>query len=376
MSGRELSAHIQDILTNFNLTLSQLENLSGQLPNTNGDESVDAMNSGTWTKKPQYILGLILGFIAITLNCLSLLAIYNIKHKLSTHFLLIASLACSDILTGISITTHVLIDQPSFCIFLVIKALNCSGLMLCLIHLAGMAADHYTAILYPLRHPQIMCRKNGFTLILFFWTFGLLLGFSKFYAEAHNISRIQRIYQVGFCESIWITRYQEEYCLFAIAFITCSMMTYIYIRIYVTIARHKSPGSIESPLHDHSSRSLFPVQHRRALVTTLLILGSFILCWMPHCVFEVTLLIQVKINRVSVETSEVMLTTINNYLYNLLLINAVLDPIIYASRLKEIRSGYKVVYEACCANRARVMQRISSSISRKTHSMDLAELRE
>jgi hypothetical protein len=79
----------------------------------------------------------------------------------------------------------------------------------------------------------------------------------------------------------------------------------------------------------------------KTLVTTLLIIGTFVLCWIPLFTFQTILLIQVHINRDAVIKTLKSLILANKYLYMLLLVNSICDPIIYAVRLKEVQLGYK-----------------------------------
>ena len=343
-----------------NLTLNEnfLDFLYDVYDEYNGDPS-DLL-------KPNNLVALILGTVSIALNSFSLLAVSHRRSRLTTHTILIASLACSDILIGLSLTCYVINNTlnpvfgfgpeksrfPSRCASLMIRAFNTTGLNLCLLNLTAMATDHYVAIIFPLHHSRIMAKKYGFIIVGVAWLIGFLLGFSDFYAESHNISRIQDIHHVNYCEAVWITRYQEEYCSFVLAFMTFAVMTYIYSRIYICIRKYSPPGlfTTEEVQQPRRVKCIFKVKirHKRALVTTLIILGTFLICWLPLCTFQIALLIQARVKPEALIALTDILMNVDHHLYNLLLVNSILDPIIYAIRLREIRLGYKMVFMKCC----------------------------
>ena len=368
---------MDDFISVYNLSESALCVLSG--------ECKQRFNLPTSS-----ILALVLGFTAMCLNLSSLLAISQIRSRINTHFRYIASLAVSDILIGVSLTLHIINSTfnpapplgrgsndarlKSRCLFAIIKALHSMGLIVSLLNLTGMAIDHYIAILKPLHHQRLMSNTRGIILIVSSWVLAFLFGFSDFFAEPDKIPLIIANHSVNYCEAIYITRYQEEYCLFATAVITLSSMTYIYIRIYTKIRSHSKPGfSLNSSQSNNSKRMMaqMVLKNKRALITTLFILGTFILCWMPNCLFEVTLIAYIKLHPSSLEEMRYLLVKVNRHLYNLLIVNSILDPIIYAIRIREIRLGYKrLIFRSHCWKGIGRDQSTSSLCKMEAQTMD------
>ena len=249
--------------------------------------------------EPHRIIALTLGFLAISLNILSIMAILRARNKLSSHYRFIVSLAVSDVFIGVTVSAHMVnfVLNPNMpvrvgtweyrlrnhCFYVFIKALNTSALNITLLNLMGMAIDHFLAILRPLHYPSMMNEKRATMIIIFFWVVALLCGFSDFMSVYPWHSR--HLGRYNFCELVKETPYQEEYTMFVIAVICFFCMTTTYIRMFVAIKqRHLSVG--------------LGVQHeqrnKKALYTTLIILGTFVLCWLPQCLFQVSLIIAVS----------------------------------------------------------------------------------
>ena len=117
---------------------------------------------------PGGVVSVTLSLCGILLNCLTLVALRRSPNRLNTHYRLLASLAASDALVPFSVFLFQLnrVLNPgvhpgtgsdaqrvrSRCAYIVIKALNSSGLNMSLLNLIGMSVDHYLAITRPLRY--------------------------------------------------------------------------------------------------------------------------------------------------------------------------------------------------------------------------------
>ena len=302
--------------------------------------------------QPYNILAVILCLLAIVLNILVLLALAQVRNRITSHFRLIVSLAVSDVLVSSSVLLYIVnrIVNPSFqvgsgpytprllsrCCFMIIKALNNTGLNITLLNLLLMALDHYIAIMKPLRYPLLVWKTRVVCVIVATWFLSLLLGFSDFLSAITEFSHWSP-YGFNYCEVVFITMYQEEYTVFAIAPISLGIMMYSYTRIYWKIRQRRIPGAQESTLASTRRNS-------KALVTTLLALGSFMVCWLPLCLFQVSLIAQAYTNPDQLRGKEHILKIADRYLYNLLVINSIIDPVIYTVRTREVKIGFRRMF--------------------------------
>ncbi|KAI7685346.1 hypothetical protein SSS_06755, partial [Sarcoptes scabiei] len=127
----------------------------------------------------------------------------------------------------------------------------------------------------------------------------------------------------------------------------CKQTTPFSIRSASTIRNHHHTNSLVMPKQSaNSSVSASTITRNgsggnaKALVTTLLILGTYILCWMPavlyfaltcidHCYFPIT-------------TIDYRLRVIFSFIVNgLVILKAIVDPFIYSFRMKEMKSSLK-----------------------------------
>ena len=248
--------------------------------------------------QPDTMMALILGLLAISANMLSLLALINLSTGIP-HARLIMSLAASDMLIAVSLVFHVInkilnpldylgagptyIRLRSHCLHMVIKALNTTALNVTLLNLLGMALDHHIAIMKPLHYHMLMNRRRSIVMISLFWVIATVCGFSDVIVSALN-PKYALVEQLNFCEFVYMTRYQEEYTVFAIAFACFVAMAFVYIGICVTVCK----------LHDQQSSAGGNFrQNKKALCTTFFILGTFVLCWIPICAFQLIMIVQV-----------------------------------------------------------------------------------
>ena len=128
-------------------------------------------------RQPYNVLALILSVLAIFLNVLVLAALSQVRNRISSHVRFIVSLAMADIVVSSSVLLHIVNKtlNPTYeaggnapytarllsrCTFMIIKALNTTGLNITLLSLLLMALDHYIAIIKPLQYPMIVCKKK------------------------------------------------------------------------------------------------------------------------------------------------------------------------------------------------------------------------
>ena len=303
------------------------------------------------------VFALMLASLAIISNVLSLVAVCNIRINLNTPYRLIISLAASDILISSSVMLNIIINkltddyvgveqesegnnkQVFDCLYVFNKALNTTGLNVSLLNLMAMAVDHYIAILHPLYNRTFSrsCRTHVF--VGGIWVVATVCGFSDFLSGISKYSSFQRRY--NYCDFVYQTRYQEEFTVFGIAFLTLSAMCVIYPRVIVTIQRvqRKKLGQ---------RKRILPAFKVKAVITSLLIVGTFMLCWLPQCLFQIVMIIQVRIDPESTWTMLHAYLTADQYLYNLLILNCILDPVIYAVRMRPVQMSYRRMFTRCC----------------------------
>lgn len=330
-----------------NETQFNLGDLIKILSNLTAKNSVSsAHRSAEILSKPETIVTLVLCFLAFCVNMISICATCNIPNGLTTHSKLIISLATSDILVTISVFAHLIIkmfNQPlnplstssserlsSSCQFAFVSSLNIMAHLISLLNLLMMAIDHYFAIMRPLHYIYIMNKRNGFILIFIMWLLATMGGFLNFLTGIASFSNHPNSY-MNYCEYIMYNDFYGDYLVIACTFLCLISICFIYLRIYCEVKRITNRIQILQYDEEHSSKTL---------VTTLLIIGTFVVCWIPIISFNLVIIIQLNLDFASVKKTFKVLLLANKYLYALLLVNSICDPVIYAVRLREVQLGY------------------------------------
>lgn len=192
-----------------------------------------------------------------------------------------------------------------------------------------------------------------------FWVISIICGFSDFFSILVDLRKYNYYRdRLNFCEFIWISPYQDEYSLFVIVVLCMFAMMFLYISIYRALK--------------HDQRDGLPLEElgriKRALLTTLLVLASFMLCWLPMFILEIALLIQVEVNPLAIEKLFFFLLKADQHLYNLLLLNSLLDPIIFLVRVPDVRLGcLRMFCRPCPSLYKKVAPRILRRDGMSTH---------
>jgi hypothetical protein len=272
----------------------------------------------------------------------------KIRKSLTSYLRIVISLLLSDLLVALSLLAHFVatillpLYKPGYgpwqarvtsrCTFIVIKAVNTMGLNIILLNLMAMAINHYVAILQPFQLHILLSRTRTNVMIFILWGIAAISGFSNFFSPIGELDEFfYWRWKFNYCEFIWLTKYQEEFITFAIAIVCMVAMLVIYLRILFEV-RYKSNQEIVVRRSNTNTK---------AVITTFFILGSFIVCWLPLCLFNIVLLIVTRGGDSSGFLRPLVpyLGIIEEYLFDLVLLNTLCDPLIYGIRIKEVRRG-------------------------------------
>ncbi|CAH1790126.1 unnamed protein product [Owenia fusiformis] len=325
--------------------------------------------------KPDKIVVMTLGGITVIANFISLLAIRKIKGEMTPHRMLMVSLALSDILVSISIMVHlvnsVVNPGPKFpdeltrrlhhsCGRAFVDALITTAHIISLLNLLGMAIDHYIAIIWAIHYEQLLDKNRCKIMIIILWVISVICGLSDFYPgetfygssnlenttvgyyglnlfdESTNTSAIHFL---NYCELASFTEYKAKYLIFAIAFLSIVGMVLIYTNIFLVVRRQTRFMQRQMGVAPDS---------KKAVITTLLIVGTFMLCVMPMTIFQFVMMILGILKHPWTKTEFQTLMNIQNYSYIFLVLNSLLDPFIYAARMRDVRRGYVRLFHPCC----------------------------
>ena len=354
-----LDVHSLDDIHNFeefylleNATTSDLLNLSYSLLEDTLWPSLQPPNWQTDAARllaqPVYIVMLTLCLLALITNILSIIAIFHIPQKLTTHLKLIVSLGSADILIVISVLLHIVnrifnspvsyfgLNRPSerlacACIAAIINSINIFAFLVSLLNLQAMAIDHYIGILHPWCYRRhFISPKNAYIIITLIWILSAFGGFSNFLFGYPGYKNKESFF--NYCEYIMYDNFHAEYLVFGVTILDLCVIIFIYTKIWIEIKKL------------NTRTRFYPdeiTQNKKAIYTTLFIIGTFCLCWMPNCFYQIYMILIIHYNNSDFQNLFGTYLLISKYLYILILMNCLFDPIIYAIRLKIVRKGYK-----------------------------------
>lgn len=169
-------------------------------------------------------------------------------------------------------------------------------------------------------------------MIAFLWTVGFIWGFSSFFG---GFQKSEDLKYLNFCETTNYSDFHSEYFVIFTAAICSTAMIVIYTRIFCVVRKVSTESTT---VHKDG------LHNTKALRTSALIVGTFVVCWFPNLVFQISVLIQLNAMNSRNEVY-VALFRANRYLYILVVVNSLCDPIIYAARLRIVQKGYfKLLY--------------------------------
>ena len=265
-------------------------------------------------------VSLIVNIIIISITCpftvlLNVLVIMAVKRRprlQSNANILLACLAATDALTG-------LIVQPSFLTELVLMLLGndnlastirsyalsflhvmtvCSCLQLMLV-----TCERLLAIKFTMHYPNVVKTQNIKVAIMLCWIF-------SFSCEVLN--------QIPATKKI-------SYSLITLVIILCVLFIAItYVVLYQETRRHQKMIKTQQLPQEEVEQFL---KESKALKTTVYVVGAVMLCLLPAVFFPLFILLDVH----------VPLTSVQSWVKTCLMLNSLLNPLIYCWRQKEMR---------------------------------------
>lgn len=310
-----------------NISLDDLEKILGQHRETN-------------FKKPEVALAFILSILALLLNTSSLFAMYKGKgRKMTANARLLVSLAVADMCVSISVFWQIGMGasvKRNDCLHIAHRSFRTSSHVVSLLNLCCLAADHYCAIVWPLHHAAVVSTERIKLAICQIWLISLLAGYSLFLPTSKGDDRCDN---ATYCLRLSCKGYDSEYFIFVLTPISLIVMSVLYTVIFVKIR--------DMSRFNHGRRTIQMERNRKGLITTLIILATFCLCFLPYCIFEIYAIIGIKLDGSRHMHYMQWAMHLDYYFYDLLLLNSLADPIIYAIRLREVRVGYRKIMRHC-----------------------------
>ncbi|XP_063297831.1 trace amine-associated receptor 4-like [Pelobates fuscus] len=280
--------------------------------------------------------------ITIVGNLMVIISVSHFKQLHSPTNFLILSLAITDFLLGLVIMPYSMVRSMTSCWYFgefFCTLHSCLDMMFCttsIFHLFFISVDRYYAVCQPLHYYSKIPIDVIGVYLFFSWSIPCFYSFGLVLSKV-NIEGLQDKLDALSCAGSCALTFNKQWAVITVLicfFIPGTMMIGIYIHIF-SIARkqakivHSHPNYLSSNTNIKSSLKV----ESKAAKTLSLVMGVFILCWLP---FFIVTVVDPYIN---------FLTSDN--LYNAVLwlgyFNSTLNPIIYALFYPWFQKSFKCI---------------------------------
>ncbi|CAH1396676.1 unnamed protein product [Nezara viridula] len=326
------------------------------LPEVSSQEEPDPL-----TTLSLLLIGIFLSlliFLSIAGNILVCVAIYTDRGLRKIGNLFLASLAIADLFVAALVMTFAVVNDllgywlfgPQFCDTWIAFDVMCSTASI--LNLCAISLDRYIHIKDPLRYSRWVTKRVAIFSIAGIWLLAALISFVPISLGLHR-PPLPLVYHAGDLE--YPTCALDLTPTYAIVsscisfYVPCIVMLGIYARLYCYAQKHvKSIKAVTRPLTSpsipavHPSSSPYHVSDHKAAITVGVIMGTFLLCWVPFfCVNIVAAFCKTCIPGMAFK----ILTWLG---YS----NSAFNPIIYSIFNTEFREAFRRIltahYPPCC----------------------------
>ena len=317
----------------------------------------DAMSDNASIAQKAFV-GFTLGLlICLTLlgNGLVVAAVISVERLRSVANMFIVSLAIADITVAVLVMPVSLLQEVSpnleissiFCYFWISCDVTCCTASI--LHLCVISLDRYLAISSPFKYRKRMPRKRAAIMICAVWICSIAISFGPVFLGwfTHEDVHYELDIHLHSCGLINITRFYAVVSSSTSFFVPLIVMIIVYVKIY-TVARGQvveinklyiACSVTDSPRGERRDRvrrrSRQIANDVKAIRTLGILMGVFIICWLP---FFLMYIIMPFCNSCNLPVLVSSIITWLGY------VNSFFNPCVYALMNKDFRNAfYKVL---------------------------------
>ncbi|XP_070820766.1 adenosine A2a receptor a [Chaetodon trifascialis] len=310
------------------------------------------------------ILELLIAAFSVLGNVLVCWAVCLNSNLQSITNFFVVSLAVADIAVGVLAIPFSIVISTGFCSnFYGCLFIACFVLVLTqssIFSLLAIAIDRYIAIKIPLRYNSLVTGQRAQGIIAICWVLSIIIGLTPMMGwhevpKSGNSTCSPGLMKCLF-EDVVSMEYMVYFNFFACVLIPLLLMLAIYLCIFMA-ARHQLRLMEVKAVHGEKSRSTLQ-KEVQAAKSLAIIVGLFVVCWLPLHIINCFTLFCPRCDR---PPSWIMYVAII-----LSHANSVVNPFIYAYRIREFRQTFRKIIRRHILNQRELIES-SSSMRTSTH---------
>lgn len=316
------------------------------------------------------VLEVVIAILSILGNVLVCWAVcINSNLQNATNYFVV-SLAAADIAVGVLAIPFAITISTGFCAtFHACLFIACFVLVLTqssIFSLLAIAADRYIAIRIPLRYNSLVTSRRANVIIAICWLLSFIIGLTPMLGwnrkdfAAENSSLCTPPMIECLFENVVTMDYMVYYNFFACVLVPLLLMLGIYLRIFMAARRQLKQTELKVTCGERSRSTLQREVH--AAKSLAIIVGLFAICWLPlHIINCFTLFCK------ACSRPPLLL------MYFAILFshaNSVVNPLIYAYRIREFRQTFRKILRQHIFGRAQSSRTQTASSKSLTYGAD------
>ncbi|KAM4745964.1 adenosine A2a receptor a isoform 1-T2 [Anableps anableps] len=314
------------------------------------------------------ILELLIAVFSVLGNVLVCWAVCLNSNLQSITNFFVVSLAVADIAVGVLAIPFAIVISTGFCSnFYGCLFIACFVLVLTqnsIFSLLAIAIDRYIAIKIPLRYNSLVTSHRARGTITICWALSIIIGLTPmmgWHKVSNSTESINNTCQPGLMKCLFEEVVNMEYMVyfnfFACVLIPLLLMLAIYLCIFMA-ARHQLKLIKVEAFRGEKSRSTLQ-KEVQAAKSLAIIVGLFAVCWLPLHIINCFTLFCPQCDRPPLWIMYVAIILSHA--------NSVINPFIYAYRIREFRQTFRKIIRRNILGWHQVLES-SSSERNSTHS--------
>lgn len=315
-------------------------------------------------------------------NCMVCAAIFSYRRLRTVTNYFIVSLAVSDLLVaGLSMPFRIHHTLHSMCWdlgigvcqFWIFVDLLCSSASIC--NLSMVSVDRFLALSHPLTYPSIMTKRRAVFAIVLVWGYSLIIASLSFTGpwdpngSMTAVPACRKADKYYYTFAIIVSFFLPMLILvinyslvFKVAFVQARklrILSFTTLELYDSsdVANHNGARqSVVSIGRIERRRRKSIIRELKATKTLAIVVGTFILCWLPFFIIMFTVQFCPECYQQVLSTNaQLGIGTV--FVYVLPLLNSAVNPIIYSSFNTDFRRAFRdMLVRLCVVHRRRYGQ--------------------